>query len=48
MCLLSSPDENGDANKKGGRGMGGGGGGGGGVENQLKVHKLGSYNRWRD
>ena len=42
MCLLSSPDENGDANKKGG------GGGGGGVENQLKVHKLGSYNRWRD
>ena len=45
MCLLSSPDENEDANKKGGRGMGGGGGG---LENQLKVHKLGSYNRWRD
>ena len=44
MCLLSSPDENEDANKKGG----GGGGGGGGLENQLKVHKLGSYNRWRD
>ena len=44
MCLLSSPDENEDANKKGGRGMGGGGG----LENQLKVHKLGSYNRWRD
>ena len=43
MCLLSSPDENEDANKKGGRGMGGGG-----LENQLKVHKLGSYNRWRD
>ena len=43
MCLLSSPDENGEANKKGGRGMGGGGGG-----NQQKVEKVGSYNRWRD
>ena len=42
MCLLSSPDENEDANKKGG------GGRGGGLENQLKVHKLGSYSRWRD